>query len=170
MDKKSKIFYTSPELIPIITEGLLLQLQENFKVKTSDRSTGNQDIEIYKNEYLAFLGCKIYKQISFSTTSTGQILCQVYGDGLGGLILPIIIAAVAFFIPMGVLVTIIISVLVINGTLGKKKITEEIFSMIQEIIDANNQMTQSGGSGKVCPECGTVNDGAGFCSECGTRI
>ena len=171
MDKKSKFFYASPELLPAITEGLLIQLQENFRVKTSDRSTGNIDIEIFKNERLALLGCKIYKQISFSTTPTGQIMCQIYGDGFGGIVLPIIIAAIAFSIPVvGQLVTIIIAVLLIKTSIDKKKVNEEVFSMVQEIINAAPQMQQAETGTTTCPKCGSAVEGSGFCPECGTKI
>ena len=170
MDKKSKVFYASPDLLPVITEGLLIQLQENFKVKTSDRSTGIQDIEIFKNEHLAFLGCKVYKQISFSTTPTGQILCQIYGDGFGGLLLPIIIAAVAFLIPFGQLVTLVIVALIIKGAIDKKKVTEEVFSLVQEIINATPQIQQAENVLATCPKCGASVEGGGFCPECGTKI
>lgn len=170
MDKKSKVFYASPDLLPAITEGLLIQLQENFKVKTSDRSTGNMDIEIFKNERLALLGCKIYKQISFSTTPTGQIMCQIYGDGFGSILLPLIIAVIAFFIPVGQLVTIVIAVLLIKTSIDKKKVNEEIFSMIQEIINAAPQMQQAETGTTTCPQCGTTVEGSGFCPECGAKI
>ena len=170
MDKKSKVFYASPDLLPAITEGLLIQLQENFKVKTSDRSTGNMDIEIFKNERLALLGCKIYKQISFSTTPTGQIMCQIYGDGFGGILLPVIIAIIALFIPLGLIVSIVIVVLLIKANIAKKKINEEVFSMVQEIINAAPQMQQDDTGENICPKCGAAVEGSGFCPECGAKI
>ena len=170
MDKKSKVFYASPALLPAITEGLLFQLQENFKVKTSDRSTGNMDIEIFKNERLALLGCKIYKQISFSTTPTGQIMCHIYGDGFGGIILPIVIAVIAFFIPAGLLVSLVIAGLLIKTSFDKKKVNEEVFSMVQEIINAAPQMQQAESGTITCFQCGTVVEGSGFCPECGAKI
>ena len=170
MDKKSKVFYASPDLLPSITEGLLIQLQENFKVKTSDRSTGNMDIEIYKNEHLALLGCKVYKQISFSTTSNGQIMCQIYGDGFGGILLPVIIALIALFIPFGLIVSIVIVALLIKANIDKKKINEEVFSMVQEIINAAPQMQQDDTGENICPKCGAAVEGSGFCPECGAKI
>ena len=170
MDKKSKVFYASPDLLPAITEGLLIQLQENYKVKTSDRSTGNMDIEIFKNERLALLGCKIYKQISFSTTPTGQIMCQIYGDGFGGILIPIIIAAVALIIPAGFIVSIAIVALLIKNSIDKKKVNEEVFSMVQEIINAAPQMQEADSKESVCPKCGASVEGSGFCPECGTKI
>ena len=170
MDKKSKVFYASPDLLPAITEGLLIQLQENYKVKTSDRSTGNMDIEIFKNERLALLGCKIYKQISFSTTPTGQIMCQIYGDGFGGILIPIIIAAVALIIPAGFIVSIVIVALLIKNSIDKKKVNEEVFSMVQEIINAVPQMQAADSKESVCPKCGASVEGSGFCPECGTKI
>ena len=170
MDKKSKLFYASPELIPAITEGLTVQLQENYKVKISERAIGSQDIEISKNANLAFLGCKIYKQISFSATPTGQIMCQVYGDGFGGLLLPCIIAAIACLIPLGLIVTFVISFCLFKSSMEKKKVVEEIFSMTQEIINANANMSQKGSTEKNCPKCGAVCEGSGFCSECGAKI
>ena len=53
---------------------------------------------------------------------------------------------------------------------NKKKVNEEVFSMVQEIINAAPQMQQAESGETTCPKCGAKVEGSGFCPECGTKI
>lgn len=55
MDNKTKTIFTSSSLIPQIAEDLKLQLRSNYKVRSESRITGGEEINISKNDPLAFL-------------------------------------------------------------------------------------------------------------------
>ena len=175
MDTKSKIFYASSTLIPTVAESLRMQLELNYKVKMENRLGSDIELTIVKDEYSAWNGRKLLKRITLSSTSNGQIICQVAGMGWGGMIMPLIITVVAFaFSPLTVGVTLgfllFMVYSIIKGIKEKKALTNEIFQLTQEAIEAGKNIAAEQNIEKPCPQCGTIVHGAGFCTECGTKI
>ena len=175
MDTKSKIFYASSTLIPTVAESLRMQLELNYKVKMENRLGNDIELTVVKDEYNAWKGRKLLKRITLSSTPNGQIVCQVAGMGWSGLIMPLIIVVVAFvFSPLTAGVTLAFLIImvysIIKGIKEKKALTNEIFQLTQEAIEAGKNIAAEQNIEKTCPQCGTIVHGAGFCPECGTKI
>lgn len=174
MKTKTKVFYASQELIPSVVESLNLQFEQDYKVKIENRLNG-AELKIVKGETKSWAGGKIQKTISLSGASNGQIICRVTGMGWGGIFIPSALVVAAFaFSPFTVGVTLLfmfyIIYTIIKGIREKNKLTDDIFELTKEAIEGNKNMSAGQNTEKTCPNCGTICQGTGFCSECGTRI
>ena len=173
MSSKSKVFYASQELIPVITEALNLQLGQDYNVKVENR-IGGVELSVTKYEFLSLAGAKIKKTISLTSTANGQIICQVTGLGWGGILVPLVISSVLEVLSLGfpsfLVIAFFIDCSIGYGLFCKYKLTKEIFELIKEAIEANKNMNFAQNIEKKCPNCGIVVQTAGFCPECGTKI
>ena len=170
MNTKSKVFYASQELIPVITESLKLQLEQEFKnVKVENRLNNGTEITISAKEHLALFGGKIKKTIALTPASNGQIISTITGMGIGGILLPCVIAGILCITPF-VLFGIVYAIVIYAGIRKKDKVCDSIFDLIKESIEANRNFTAAPKVEKTCPNCGNIAKGAGFCPECGTKI
>ena len=174
METKSKIFYANQELIPSVVESLNLQLEQNYKVTVENHLNG-AELKIVKNTAKAWAGGKILKTISLSGAANGQIICKVSGMGWGGILIPsLLVIALFAFSPFTAGLTIFlmlyIVVTIILGIRSKNKLTEEIFDLTRDAIEANKNIAAAQDVEKKCPNCGTTCQNAGFCPECGTKV
>ncbi|MBE6388301.1 MAG: hypothetical protein E7045_09645 [Lentisphaerae bacterium] len=169
MNSKTKVFYASQDLIPAVVESLNLQLEQDYKVSIENSINGTE-IKIVKSEFMAWAGGKILKTISLSGASNGQIICRVSGMGWGGILLPCIIAIAGTCFGITFPLAIFVIFTLILGIRKKNKLTEEIFQLTGEAIEANKNMAENQKGEKKCPNCGCVSQGSGFCPECGTKI
>ena len=172
MFKKTKIVFASEELISVISEDLQLQLQVDYKVKMSNQTSGGVELQISKRDFLALVGGKESKTVYLSPAPNGNIICETFGPGLGALIVPAIIIIVSFATGFLSLISLLVLGITIFGIVRNNKLSQAILNLVQESATRNTKDLENKpeDASSVCPNCKTVNEGSGFCAECGTKL
>ena len=161
----SKIFWTAPEMIPMISSEVAESLKgEGYEVSIEELAGGNVEISICKGGFFkSIIGMKTALKITFTAMETKfKVDCTV---GIFGQ--QAVPTAISMLLFSPVLFT------QIWGLVQQSKLDDHVLDLVEESISRHSattvQVEKNDERAVFCSACGARVKGV-FCSACGARL